>query len=135
LRVEEIQEGEVKKRFTRLLAGEKTSRIATNISRRNPEARDFTVEIRYVDSKPTTLAISSIPARSDSLFKKEMLRADSQQLLFDSSKEDSSKIWPGEGINKITRNRATKLHLRDYQLIHLSLKEATMSNALTMALK
>jgi lipopolysaccharide export system permease protein len=133
LRVEKFRKEKSKKDSLDLLAGENKP-DSTNLVVENPEARDFTVKSDTLISKPTTLAISSIPARSDSLFKKKMLRADRQAAIIDSSKEDSSRNnGPGEGINKITRTEPLSSSER-FIIDSLIFERGYMSNALTMAL-
>jgi lipopolysaccharide export system permease protein len=133
LRVEKFRKERSKKDSLDLMA-EENKPDSSKILVENPDARALTVKPDTLIGKSTTVSVSSIPARSDSLFKKKRLRADRQAAIIDASKEDSSRNdGPGEVINKITRTEPLSL-AEKFIIDSLINERGYMSNALTMAL-
>jgi lipopolysaccharide export system permease protein len=133
LRVEKFRKERSKKDSLDLVA-EENKPDSSKILVENPDTISLTVKPDTLIGKSTTVSVSSIPARSDSLFKKKRLRADRQAAIIDASKEDSSRNdGPGEVINKITRTEPLSL-AEKFIIDSLVNERGYMSNALTMAL-
>jgi lipopolysaccharide export system permease protein len=133
LRVEKFRKEQSKKDSLDLMA-EENKPDSSKLLVENPDARALTVKPDTLIGRSTSVSVSSIPARSDSLFKKKRLRADRQAAIIDASKEDSSRNdGPGEVINKITRTEPLSL-AEKFIIDSLINERGYMSNALTMAL-
>ncbi|MFT5773777.1 MAG: lipopolysaccharide export system permease protein [Algoriphagus sp.] len=133
LRVEKFRKEQSKKDSLDLMA-EENKPDSSKLLVENPDARALTVKPDTLIGRSTSVSVSSIPARSDSLFKKKRLRADRQAAIIDASKEDSSRNdGPGEVINKITRTEPLSL-AEKFIIDSLVNERGYMSNALTMAL-
>jgi lipopolysaccharide export system permease protein len=133
LRVEKLRKERAKQDSLDLIAAENKP-DSSNLLVENPEARDLVALSDTLKSKPTTVAITSIPARSDSLFKKKMLRENRLAAIIDTSKEDSSRNdGPGEVISKIPRKELLS-SAEKFAIDSLINERDYMSNALTMAL-
>ncbi len=101
----------------------------------NPESRELKTSSDTLIGKIETKAITSIPARSDSIFNQKKVHVrDRQPLVIDTSKEDSSRNdGPGELVVKVQRTEPLTSEEKSLidSLVH---ERGYMSNALTMAL-
>lgn len=133
LRVEKFRKEQSKKDSLDLIANESKS-DSSKLLVENPEARNLALKSDTLIGKPTAVAMTSIPARSDSLFKKKLLRADRKAVIIDTSKEDSSRNdGPGVVINKIPRTEPLSL-AEKFVIDSIINERGYISNALTMAL-
>jgi lipopolysaccharide export system permease protein len=133
LRVERFRKERAKQDSLDLIADE-NKLDSSNLLVENPEARNLVGKSDTLTSRPTTVAITSIPARSDSLLKKKMLRADRQVAIIDTSKEDSSRNeGPGEVMKKFTRTESLSSSEKFF-IDSIINERGYMTNALTMAL-
>lgn len=133
LRLEKFRKEQLKKDSLDFLA-EAKRQDSTRLIVENPEATDLAVRSDSVIGKASSVAMTSIPARSDSLFKKKSIRAAQKTEIIDTGKEDSSRNnGIGEVIEKTPRTEPLTSEER-FIIDSLINERGYKSNALSMAL-
>jgi len=133
IRVEKFRYERAKKDSVELLA-QNSALDSASIILKSPEGKDLAVRSDAMMGSPVISAVTTIPARSDSIFKQKIHRKDRLVTTINVSENDSSRNdGAGEIIQKSQRN--APLTADEKNLIDSLVNEkGYMSNALTMAL-
>jgi len=133
LRVEKYRKENAQKDSLELISAQNNQDSLSQVVD-NPEARELAIKSDTVINSIQSVAVTSIPARSDSLFKKKLPRRNRQAMVIDTSKEDSSRNdGPGEIKPKVERTEPLTAEEK-FVIDSLINERGYKSNALTMAL-